>query len=152
MVLFGGALRVTFRSLTTPEIDAIFQQVGREIDTQKTQRDDLWERTQRLRMVLQLARWQHGTTDYAFPDGLSRDTNRYAQRVWHEELRDGEGKPLAPEEMFAAIEQDVSSRFLHSESAFRAVNKECMAFNRGVAHMENMVANSDFWKQTDSPA
>lgn len=144
--LFGGRVKLWFRELTTPEIDAIFRQVFAEREAKKHATDmDLWERINRLRLCLQLARM---TTDkghdHEMPDGFTPRTNPTATAYW--ELPADVTDPLV------MVENWLMENVLTNASVYRLAARKAAEFNRLVARLEALNDDENFWKASASPA
>lgn len=150
--LFGGNVHVIFRTLSARELDAIYEQAYQDRDRGEYQTDlDFWERVNRYRLFLQLQRMSaDGPKGYMhdMADGLSKDTNPEATGFWWNKEKDdpelnGDKTPLK------LVQEYIVENVLKTEALFRVVNTSCNQFNRLVAKMEAMAANSDFWKPTE---
>lgn len=142
--LLGGALRVTFRTLTSKELDVVFAQAAYDRQQHNLSEIDFWEKVNRYRLYLQLLKLEApGQYTFDLPDGLSPETNVYAQAHWKlpepEHPRDT-GLPH--------IEQFIISDVLSSEILYGAIHNKCARYNRLVAKLGALVDNSDFWKPT----
>lgn len=145
--LFGGVIKVIFRTLTTQEIDTVYKQVYRErVLGQLPTEPDFWERINRLRLYLQLQTIKSSEFLHDLPDGLSVETNPHATSHWKFDN-------LPPEEtVLPYIEAHILEAVLPTESLNRIVTQTCNRFNRLVAKMEALVDNSDFWQKTEGPS
>jgi hypothetical protein len=149
--LFGGNVTVTFRTLTTREIEAVFRQAYLDDRAGKLPtKADYWEAVNRYRLYLQLTSLSAPGPDgfvHELPDGLSEETNPDATACW---------KPVEPLEpgqtALPMIEDFVIGNVLKTELLFRTVHVACNEFNRLVAKLEAMADNSDFWKPTGEPS
>ena len=142
--LLGGAVRVTFRTLTAQEIDAVYAHAFSERQTSELQTtEDFWERINRLRMFLQLAKVESSAFQHNLPEGLSKETNSSATSYWEEAGDVGL--------VFKKMEDRILSEVMPTESMNRMVTNTCGRFNRLVSKMEAMVDRSDFWSETASP-
>lgn len=142
--LFGGAMVVGFRTLTSQEIDAVYKQVFQEREDGELKSDiEYWERINRYRLYLQIAFTQAGDKLRELPDGLSKETSPHCTGVW--KTADG----VAP---LKAIEQYLLHEILTTETLSRIIQNTCAQFNRLVAKMEAMIENPDFWKETEQLA
>jgi len=145
--LMGGALSVTFRSLTSREIDQIYRQAYRERDRGELKNDaDAWERINRLRLYLQLLQTRSNQASRDLPDGLSPATTPHATTHWSDTAGASSG------ELFLTVENHVLNHVLTTESIHRIVYQYLGQFNRLVSKMEAMTASPDFWKATEPPA
>lgn len=143
--LLGGNVVVRFRTLTTREIDACYQQLYTERDRGELVSDlDFVERITRLRLYLQIQRYysKDGTKfDHDLPDGLSRITNPNAEVCWDLDMPD-------TKEPLKLVEKHLQDNVLVNETVSRIVLQACNRFNRLVSKMEAMVDNENFWKAT----
>lgn len=149
--LFGGTVTVTFRTLTTQELNACYA-----VAVVERNRGDLinqmefWERVNRLRLVLSLLSLNTAETTTALPDGLSRATNKRASSYWEDQNMP---ERTGPDDYgIVHIEKWVLDNVLCTESLNRTVSNAANKFNRLVSKMEVMVDNSDFWKATEEPS
>lgn len=142
--LLGGALTVRFRTLTVKEIDVIYHQVFLERERGTIQTiDDYWERINRYRLYLQTCQVASATFRHDLPDGYSQETNPFAEAHWQFD------PPEDPRETgLPIIEGYFVEHVLSTEHLNRAVNNQCLRFNRLVAKLEALMDNSDFWKPT----
>jgi len=151
--LFDGNVEVTFRTLTTREVDVIYKQAYLDRQEGKIPNEvDYWERLNRYRLMLQLQAFRslNGNGFYKdLPDGYSKATNPQATGVWVNTEREAELQPN--ETGIPAIETWIVDEVLRTEGVFRVVNNLCNQFNRLVIKMEAMADNSDFWKPTEEP-
>jgi hypothetical protein len=148
--LFGGAVRVRLRTLTTPELDEIYKQVLLEQEQRVIRTEtDFYERINRYRLFLQLLQVEtRGPGGYLrdLPDGYTVETNPHAGGFWkfkREDVRQT-GLPL--------IERWLLDNVLVTETLMRSVNMTCGRFNRLVAKMEALVNTPDFWSGTGRPS
>lgn len=143
--LLGGNVMVRFRTLTTREIDACYQQLYRERDRGELVSDlDFVERITRLRLYLQIQRYytKDGTKfDHDLPDGLSKSTNPNAEVCWDQDMPD-------TQEPLLLIEKHLQDNVLVNETVSRIVLQACNRFNRLVSKLEAMVDNENFWRAT----
>lgn len=152
--LFGNNVEVTFRTLTTRELDVIYKQAYADRQAGKLPGEiDYWERVNRYRLMLQLQCFKtFGAKGFVkdLPDGYSKTANPSCTGVWVNEEREAQ---LLPDETgIPAIEQWIVEEVLKTEAVFRVVNNTCNQFNRLVAKMEAMSDNSDFWNPTGEPS
>lgn len=144
--LFGGAVRVTFRTLTTQEADACWKQAN--CDSRRlnfTSELDLHEKVNRYRVYMQTLRMESREFDHELPDGLSEDYNPNANAHWTFDPSDvPEGETPLP-----LVEEYMLKHVMRTEALGRAVTMICQQFNRLVSKMEAMVDNSDFWNPTE---
>lgn len=143
--LFGGAVSVVFRTLTTQELDVVFKHAYQErfrglLPTEL----DFWERVNRLRLYLQIQQFRSTQFSEDLPDGLSKESNPNAEAHW--KLPD----PADPSDTgLQHIEKYVLEKVLRSESLNRVIANQAQRFNRLVSRLEGMVDNSDFWNATE---
>ena len=143
--IFGGAVMVRFRTLTTKEMDIIYSQVFSEREAGVvTTVQDYWEKVNRYRLYLQLVYLaaKDGSFTYQLPHGYSEDTNPHAESFYEFEPENPEGTFLPQ------IENHILENVLRTESIQRSVNTLCARFNRLLAKLEALIDNSDFWKAT----
>lgn len=144
--LLGGEVKVTFRTLTTKEVDAIYTHVTWEKETGRVLSAlDYFERINRHRMYLQLVQLDAGSNfRHELPDGLSKETNPHASAFY--DLPE-------PAHMYdrglGYVEDFMVTEVLRTEMLLRAVHNKCNEFNRLVARLEALIDNSDFWKRTE---
>jgi hypothetical protein len=148
--LFGGAVVVTLRTLTTKEIDRIYGQAYKDRQDGKLPNElDYWERINRYRLMLQLQSFRsNGANGFSkdLPDGYSQATNPTATGFWVTAEQEGNMSP--GETGLPDIEAWLVDEVLKTEAVFRVVNNACNQFNRLVARLEAMADNTDFWKPT----
>jgi len=149
-MLFGDNVEVTFRTLTTRELDVIYVQAYADRQTGKLPNElDYWERINRYRLMLQLQSFKtFGAKGFVkdLPDGYSKAANPGCTGTWVNEER--EAALLPNETGIPVIEQYLVEEVLKTEAVFRVVNNTCNQFNRLAAKMEAMCDNSDFWNPT----
>lgn len=152
--LFGGNLRVTFRTLTVKEIDALYEATyaaQKEGLIQTT--SDYYEYLNRLRLHLQVVAvtGKKSTLHHKLPDGLDETTNGAAKNTWESFLKK---KKLFKEDVLlpVQIQEYILSYVLMTEQLLRVVTFECSKFNRLAAKLEARVDDSDFWKGTSQPS
>lgn len=150
--LFNGLMDVTFRTLTTREVDKVYLQTYADREAGKLPTEfDFWERLNRYRMILQLHTVKVAGESGMFkelPDGYSKATNNTATGVWvtpEQESELGINKTGLPD-----VEEFLIDEILKTEHVFRTVNAQCNQFNRLCSKLEAMVDNSDFWKPTEA--
>jgi hypothetical protein len=139
-VLLGGSLTITFRTLTTREIDACFKQAyaartAGKVDSMA----DFYELVQRFKLYLQLVRVKSTEFDHELPDGLSVETNPNAETFWEFP----EGEPVEP---LLEVEKYIFKNVLKTDTLSRLTNVRCAHFNRLVSKLEVLTDNPDFWK------
>lgn len=143
--MFGGKVVVRFRTLTTKEMDVVYNQVFLERDDGIiTTIQDYWEKVNRYRLYLQLTYLAavDGSFTYNLPDGYSEGTNPHA-------LEHHDFKPSNPDRSYLPeIEQHILEEVLRTETIQRSVNTLCARFNRLVSKLEAMIDDSDFWEAT----
>lgn len=151
--LFNGEVLVTLRTVTTRELDTIYQQTHTELlDGKIKTQDDFLETINRYRLMLQIRKITSPSTmamNVDLPDGYSKSKNGYASGFWVTEDREAEFSPT--ETGLPAIEEYMMTNVLKSETLFRVTSVACRQFNRLVAKLEGMADNSDFWKPTAQP-
>jgi hypothetical protein len=151
-LLFGDNLRVTFRTLTIKEIDALYA------ETFKAQKAglivsaaDYYEHLNRLRLYLQLIGLssRQTATHIKLPEGLSPETHPEADLHWEEFLKkenffktDGTG-------LVQQIQDYILSKVLKTEHLHRTIGHTCNKFNRLVSKLEASVDNENFWNETE---
>lgn len=150
--LYGGNVEVTFRTLTTREIDTVYRQAYADQELGKIKTEvDYWERVNRYRLLLQLSKYEvRGANGFLhdLPDGYSKETHPDCAAVW---VTPEQAAELDPKETgLPAIEDHIVAEVLKTEAVFRFVNNTCNQFNRLVAKMEAMADNSDFWNPTEA--
>ena len=149
--LFGGQLKIGFRTLSIKEIDALYastftaQKAGVIATTA-----DYYQYLNRLRLYLQITSLssQVGALHIRLPDGFTEETHPGAKSCWDTYLKDKgvyiEDKPLVDQ-----VADYVVLEVLKSEHLQRVVTNQCNKFNRLVAKLEACVDNQDFWKETE---
>jgi hypothetical protein len=151
-LLFGDNLRVTLRTLTIKEIDALYA------ETFKAQKAglivtaaDYYEHLNRLRLYLQLIGLssRQTATHIKLPEGLSPETHPEADLHWEEFLKkencfkeDGTG-------LVQQIQDYILSKVLKTEHLHRTIGHTCNKFNRLVSKLEASVDNENFWNETE---
>lgn len=144
--LFGGAVRVAFRTLTRAEIDTIFQQAGYEEERGVLRSaGDFNERVMRFRLALQLYRFRGGARDIALAAGLSAETNPKAPSHWRADEPEDRRETILPQ-----IDEYVAREVLNSETIYRVTQHACLQFNRLVGKLEALAETPDFWSATGS--
>ncbi len=134
--LMGGALQVTFRTLSVTEIDAIYRQCyyeGLRGDL-KSQAATV-EQVTRYRVMLSIARLIVSGQPIPMPATI---------KEWG-------FVPTADNTEIAEIAKKVygAGSFLQSESMYRILMRLLLDFQRLVAKLEENVYNSDFWNATE---
>jgi len=144
--LFGGKVVVRFRTLTTKEMDVIYNFVFKQRETGViTTVQDYWEKVNRYRLYLQLVHLSatDGSFTHTLPDSYSRETNSYATDFWQFPAYDPEMGYLEQ------IEEKVLTEVLRTETIQRTISTYCARFNRLVSKLEVMIDSSDFWSETE---
>jgi hypothetical protein len=140
--LMGGALVIGFRTLTTKEMDASWNQVYVERERGDVRNDlEMMERINRCRMYLQLTGVRTDERKRSLPNGLSVQTNVHADAYW--KLPEGHKEPLV------LIENYMLKEVLPTETIIRLAQFNCQQFNRLVARLEALTDSPDFWKKTE---
>jgi hypothetical protein len=148
--MFGGAVEVTFRTLTVSELDSLYKEAFRaqQIGSIKTT-GDYYEYINRLRINLQLQSLK-GTEvalHHVLPESLElwedflRETRNTDRK---NSYQDQETDPIHDQ-----IRDYIVGTILKTEVLQRTVTHECNKFNRLVAKLEARVDDSDFWKTTE---
>lgn len=154
-MLFGGNLRVTFRSLTVREIDALY------VETFKAQKagvidntTDYYEFLNRQRLYLQLTHISanQSALHIALPDGYTKETHPAAESYWDDFLQTENFQIDSPNSLMLRVQDYVLSHVLKTEHLQRTINHACGRFNRMVAKLEASVDNENFWKETEPPS
>lgn len=152
--LFGGELKVTFRTLTIKEIDALYQ------ETFKAQKAgiivttaDYYEYLNRLRLYLQITSLSASSSalHIKLPDGLTEETHPGVKSYWKSFLKE-QKKFDDNKTLIEQIADYVIFEVLKTEHLQRAITHECNKFNKLVAKLEACVDNPDFWKETEQPS
>lgn len=156
--IFGGNLRLTFRTLTIREIDALYQETFRAqklgmISTSA----DYYEYLNRLRLYLQLTAMSSAQTamQIKLPEGLTRETHPEANSYWEDHLRSAgvyqEASPEKPDTptLLMQIQDYILTNVLKTEHLQRTITHTCNKFNQLVVKLEACVDNADFWKETE---
>lgn len=156
--IFGGNLRLTFRTLTIREIDALYQETFR---AQKagmvTTAADYYEFLNRLRLYLQLTAMSSAQTamQIKLPEGLNRETHPGAVSYWDDFLKEqGTYQDADPTKtdvptLLMQVQDYVLNNVLKTEHLQRTVTHTCNKFNQLVVKLEASVDNPDFWKETE---
>ena len=142
--LFGGSLKVVFRTLTTAEVDKIYAQVlGESKNGELPTMLDYWEKINRYRLYLQVFRLEVPNVKvHDLPEGFTEETNPHAASHWKVNLAGPEDTGLP------AVADYVAKEVLGVESVHRCVQTQCTRFNRLVSRLEALMDNSDFWHKT----
>lgn len=152
--IFGGNLKVTFRTLTIKEIDTLYEAAfkAQKLGVIATTAD-YYEYLNRLRLYLQLTGLSAKTTKLhvRLPEGLTKETHPDVNLYWDTFLKDKglyKDKPLLCNQVADYVVKEV----LKTEQLQRTITHECNNFNRLVAKLEACVDNQDFWKETEQPS
>jgi hypothetical protein len=138
--LFGGAVRCTFRSLTTEENDMVYRQITADSrDGRLASENDVYLKLMDYRLALTLERLEHR----AGVPGLALHQVPEAAAVPPDP---GDPTPLP------VLDRFVRGLVLPSETLQRAVRQEFHRFNKYVEKLEANASNPDFWAGTASPA
>ena len=143
--LFGGQVVVRFRTLTTKEMDVIYNFVFKQRESGLiTTIQDYWEKVNRYRLYLQLTYLSStdGSFTHTLPDSYSKETNPHAEEFWQFPAYDPELGYLDQ------IEEKILKDVLRTETIQRTISTYCARFNRLVSKLEVMIDNPDFWKET----
>lgn len=156
--IFGGHLRLTFRTLTIREIDALYQETFR---AQKagliSTAVDYYEYLNRLRLYLQLTSMSSAQTamQIKLPEGLTPETHPEATSYWEKHLRDAgvfkepdAANPDTPT-LLLQIQDFILTNVLKTEHLQRTVTHTCNKFNQLVVKLEACVDNPNFWNETE---
>lgn len=152
--MFGGNLRVTFRTLTIREIDTLYQEAFRaQKEGVIATPADYYEYLNRLRLYLQLTGLSAQTTamHVKLPEGLNEEAYDAAASYWDEFLKE-QGIFKQDVSLIKQIEDYVIEKVLKTEHLQRTVTHECSKFNRLVAKLEASVDSPDFWNETEQPS
>ena len=144
--LFGGKVIVRFRTLTTKEMDVIYNFVFKQRETGIiTTIQDYWEKVNRYRLYLQLMHLSaiDGSFTHTLPDSYSRETNPYATEFWQFPAYDPDLGYLEQ------IEEKILKDVLRTETIQRTISTYCARFNRLVSKLEVMIDSPDFWNETE---
>ena len=158
--LLGGALQLTFRSLTVKELDALYSAA---FAAQKTGlitiAADYYEYLNRLRLCLQLQKISstRSALHISLPPGLTRSANPHAAGFWDEFLAEKQKAAGAENssdswDLLTQVQQYVMSEALSTESLQRVVTHACANFNRLVVKLEACVDDANFWNETAPPS
>jgi len=152
--MFGGNLRITFRTLAIREIDVLYQAAfAAQRDERILTASDYYEYLNRLRLYLQLTSFSAKTTSLQIklPEGLSRDTHEGCNSYWDEFLQN-EGIFDKEKALIHQVSDYVIDKVMKTEHLQRTITHECSKFNRLVAKLEASVDNPDFWNETEQPS
>jgi hypothetical protein len=144
--LFGGKVHVRFRTLTTKEMDVIYNYVFQQRESGEIETiQDYWEKVNRYRLYLQLIYLSasDGSFTHQLPDAYSKESNPHGTDFWQFPAYDPEVGYLDQ------IEDKILKEVLRTESIQRTISTYCARFNRLVSKLEVMIDNPDFWKETE---
>lgn len=143
--LFGGTLKIVFRTLTTKELDTIYAQVLQESRAGEIPSTmDYWEKINRYRLYLQIQRLEVAGGIVELPEGFTRETNPHAGSHWQ--------LPKSEDPKFTGltlVDAYINKEVLQTETMQRCVQNTCGQFNRLVSKLEALMDNSDFWRKTE---
>ena len=140
----GGQLIVRIRTLSSREIDTIYQQVAYEkASGLYSEAMESWGAVNRYRNYLQLQCLNGEGLCCDLPDGYDRETNPHAEAFWSFSSPDNPRETGLPQ-----IAKYITQEVLNTEMLERVVSVTCNNFNRLVARLEALVDNSDFWQPT----
>jgi hypothetical protein len=147
-LVFGGHLRLKFRTLTIREIDILYEetykakQKGMILTTQ-----DYYENINRLRLYLQLVgvSSQQTATHIILPEGFTAKTNPEAATHWDTFLKE-KNVWQDDKDLMLQVEEYVMLQVIKTESLHRAVTHTCAKFNKLVARLECCVDDQSFWE------
>lgn len=141
--VMGGRLRVAFRTLTTKELQLVFAQAYRDLETKRAKtRMDYEDRLNWYRICLQIVHIQSvepGGFAFVAPEGV-KDHNELARSFWEGD------EPEPGDTILPQVSEHIETQVLRTESLQRIVAMKCNEFNRVVAKLEANQDNSDFWK------
>lgn len=144
--LFGGQVIVRFRTLTTKEMDIVYNFVFKQREAGLISTiQDYWEKVNRYRLYLQLSYLSasDGSFTHTLPDSYSKETNPHGEEFWHFPAYDPDLGYLDQ------IEEKILKDVLRTETIQRTISTYCARFNRLVSKLEVMIDNPDFWKGTE---
>lgn len=146
MKVMGGNLSLTFRTLTTRELQQVFLQANRDVEKKRISTTaDYYEKLNWYRLCLQLVEVRGVATKtimHVAPEGLSPETNNLATSFWECD------PPEDGETILTQISDYIETNVLKTEHLLRIVGAACNQFNRLVAKLEANLENSDFWQPT----
>lgn len=151
-LLFGGNLRVSLRSLTIKEIDALYAETFR---AQKAglivTSADYYEYLNRLRLFLQITGLssRQTATHIKLPEGLTPETNADAESYWEDFLKKEKCFKEDDTSLVMQIQEYVLDKVLKTEHLQRTISHTCHKFNRLVSKLEASVDNENFWNETE---
>jgi len=144
--LFGGKVIARFRTLTTKEMDVIYNYVFQQRESGDISTiQDYWEKVNRYRLYLQIIYLAatDGSFTHQLPDAYSKESNPHGTDFWQFPAYDPEVGYLDQ------IEDKILKDVLRTESIQRTISTYCARFNRLVSKLEVMIDNPDFWKETE---
>lgn len=154
--ILGGQVQVTYRALTTREIDLMHRQIFRENRRQEMSEFDLTERILRLRLCTQLLRVRSPSFDHELHPAVAPEVYPGASSYWFEgplhlpEKEDDESaKGDTP---LLAIERHVMNNVLRSENIHKALLQLCTEFNRLSGRLDILVRAPGFFLPAAAPA
>lgn len=153
--LFGGKLRVTFRTLNIREIDAIYLHV---FEAQKKGEvatiEDYYEMINRCRVYLQLVDISGAASPLhiKLPTGFNKATTGQSEDTWETFLPPLADESYPPKTLFNRIIDYIIDNVLKTEQLQRSITQVCTKFNRTLAKMEACIDNPDFWEGTEQPS
>lgn len=147
--VFGGAVKINFRTLTTEELDAVFWVAyGERRDGVLANDLEFIERVNRLRLALEVRSVRSSEFQYDLPDGLSAATNPYAGSFWSATSVVPE-EPAGPgDHGVRQIYDWIQANVIRTESFNRIIAMQAQRFHRLVARLEAMVDDENFWQAT----
>lgn len=128
----GGAVRLTFRTLSMYELDQLADELDATQRRDKLNADEVGELYQRLNTALRLVRFDAGDTPQRFPTALDSTVNE--KDCWK----------ITGENRIQLIADQVFSRVAVGESMFRVIRISCGKFMRLVGTMEALSLNPNF--------
>lgn len=149
--LFGGELKVSFRTLTIKEIDALYTEAFKaEKAGLIATTADYYEYLNRLRLYLQISSLSAPSSSLhiSLPEGLSKETHPDVNTYWTKFLPE----LTEDQSLLSAISEYVVGKVLKTEHLQRVITHECNNFNKLVAKLEVCVDNKDFWKEIEQPS
>lgn len=142
---FDSKICLTFRTLTTREVDKIYAQVLQESRAGQVPTPlDYWERINRYRLYLQLVRLELADGVIDLPAGFTPATNPHADSHW--ELPQSDDKNYTG---LTAVDEYINSDVLCTETLQRVAQNACAQFNRLVSKLEALMDHKDFWRKTE---
>jgi len=157
-LLYSGHLRLTLRSLTLREIDALYEETFRAKRMGIIATDnDFYEYLNRLRLNLQIVSLsaQNSALHITLPNGLSKETHPNAESFWDVFLAEKNRAKKATENSLTLVEQIrdyILSDVLPTEHLHRIASHTCNKFNRLVVKMEVCVDDPNFMNEIEQPA